>query len=78
MRYFFHLRVAETLVSDSSGERVHESELLDMAIASARELLRSNRISVRSWLGMSYEIADPSGALVLSVPFTQALDAALE
>lgn len=78
MRYFFHLRLQEALVSDSSGERADESELLDMAVASARELLRSNRMSVRSWLGMSYEIADPSGALVLSVPFTRALDAALE
>lgn len=78
MRYFFHLRFAEALVRDSSGERVHESELLDMAVGNARELLRSNKISVRSWLGMSYEIADHRGALVLSVPFTKALDVALE
>jgi hypothetical protein len=78
MRYFFHLRTGEQRFIDMSGENADESELLNRAVADARDMLRTNGISVRHWLAMSYEITDAGGALVLSVPFTEALDATLE
>ena len=77
MRYFFNIRAGEQCFIDIWGQKADESELLNHAVADARDMLRTSKITVRQWLAMGFEITDAGGALVLSVPFTEALDATL-
>lgn len=74
-RYFFHLRDQGGLHLDPEGADLPDDEAAQAeALLNARELLRVSGVSVRSWLGRSYEINTEDGQLVRAVPFTEAID----
>ncbi len=69
-RYYFHIRKGEVLVEDPEGTEVAQTESLeDEAIEAARDLLADGDrqgLDRRVWI---YEIADETGATVLTLPF---------
>jgi Ser/Thr protein kinase RdoA (MazF antagonist) len=74
-RYYFHIRQGNVLVEDSSGVEVSGAEgLEDEAIEAARDLLADGDLQGldrRDWV---YEVADESGATVLTLPFSEAVE----
>ena len=74
-RYFFHLRDRGEAFEDLEGTELGDDEAARTeALLTARELLRIGSLSVREWLGRSYEIVDESGRRVAVVPFPDAID----
>ena len=74
-RYYFHIRKGDVLVEDPEGTEVSETETLeDEAIEAARDLLADGDLQGldrRVWV---YEVADESGATVLTLPFSKAVE----
>ncbi len=74
-RYHFHIRKGEVLVEDPEGTEVSETEALeDEAIEAARDLLADGDLQGldrREWV---YGITDESGATVLTLPFSKAVE----
>ena len=74
-RYYFHIRKGDVLVEDPEGTEVSETETLeDEAIEAARDLLADGDLQGldrREWV---YEVADESGATVLTLPFSEAVE----
>ena len=74
-RYFFHLLDHGTVQEDPEGtELADDTTAHTEALLAARDLLRIGDLSVRDWLGRSYEVVDGSGRLVAVVPFPEAID----
>ena len=74
-RFYFHIRKGDVLVEDPEGTEVSETETLeDEAIEAARDLLADGDLQGldrREWV---YEVADESGATVLTLPFSEAVE----
>ncbi len=74
-RYFFHIRKGDVLVEDSAGIEVSRAEALEEeAIEAARDLLAEGDLQGldrRVWV---YEVADESGTIVLTLPFSEAVE----
>ena len=74
-RFYFHIRKGDVLVEDPEGTEVSETEVLeDEAIEAARDLLADGDLQGldrREWV---YEVADESGATVLTLPFSKAVE----
>jgi hypothetical protein len=74
-RYFFHIRKDDVLVKDPEGVEVAATESLEEeAIEAARDLLAQGDLQGldrREWV---YEVADESGATVLTLPFADAVE----
>ena len=74
-RYHFHIRKGDVLVEDSEGIEVSDAEALEEeAIEAARDLLAEGDLQGldrRIWV---YEVADESGATVLTLPFSEAVE----
>lgn len=73
-RYFFNLRDGGLLLSDAEGEEASVGDLHGLARMNARDMLRTSSLSVRKWMGMSYEITCAAGETVLAMPFSEAMD----
>jgi hypothetical protein len=74
-RYFFHLRDHGEVFEDLEGTELDDDQAARTeALLTARELLRIGQLSVREWLGRSYEVLDESGRIVAVVPFPEAID----
>jgi hypothetical protein len=77
-RYHFHIRKGEVLVEDPEGTEVSETETLeDEAVEAARDLLAEGDLQGldrREWV---FEVADESGATVLTLPFSEAVESDL-
>lgn len=74
-RYYFHLRDHGTLFEDPEGDDFADDAMVrEEALMIARETLRVRSLSVRRWLGLSYEITDETGRLAAAVPFSDAID----
>lgn len=74
-RYFFHLRDQGTLFLDPEGADLPDDDAAHAeALLTAREILRTSDVSVRAWLGRSYEIRKEDGQFVRAVPFVEAMD----
>jgi hypothetical protein len=74
-RYFFHLRDHGEVFEDLEGTELDDDEAARTeALLTARELLRIGQLSVREWLGRSYEIVDETGRPVAIIPFPDAID----
>jgi hypothetical protein len=74
-QYFFHLRDHGEVLEDLEGTELEDDQAARTeALLTARELLRIGQLSVRDWLGRSYEVMDSSGRLVAVVPFPEAID----
>ena len=74
-RYFFHLLDHGEVVEDLEGTELDDDEAARAeALLTARELLRIGQLSVREWLGRSYDIVDESGRSVAIIPFPDAID----
>ncbi len=77
-RYYFHIRKGEVLVEDPEGTEVSETEALeDEAVEAARDLLAEGDLQGldrREWV---FEVADESGATVLTLPFSEAVESDL-
>jgi hypothetical protein len=74
-RYYFNVRDHGAIVEDTEGEELaDEGVVRQLALLNARDILRVHPISVRDWLGLSYEILDEAGQHVVSVPFSEAVD----
>ncbi len=74
-RYYFHIRKGEVFVEDQGGTEVSEAESLEEeAVEAARDLLADGDLQGldrREWV---YEIADETGATVLILPFSEAVE----
>ncbi len=74
-RYYFHIRKGEVLVEDPEGTEVAQTESLeDEAIEAARDLLADGDrqgLDRREWI---YEIADETGATMLTLPFSRTVE----
>jgi hypothetical protein len=74
-RYYFHIRQGDILIQDPEGIEVAETEALkEEAVEAARDLLADGDLQGldrREWL---YEIADESGATVLTLLFSDAVE----
>jgi hypothetical protein len=74
-RYYFHIRKGDVLFEDPEGTEVSETEALeDEAIEAARDLLAEGDLQGldrREWV---YEVADESGATVVTLPFSEAVE----
>jgi len=76
-RYFFHLHDHGIVYRDEEGaEFADDDAAREEALLSARELLGVSSLTVRQWLGRSYEVSDETGRLVAVLPFAEAIDVA--
>ncbi len=75
-RYYFHIRKGDVLAEDPEGIEISEAEPLEEeAIEAARDLLADGDLQGldrRNWV---YEIADETGATVLTFPFQKSVEA---
>ena len=73
-RYFLHIRDGSQLLPDDEGSELHDLDAAKTeALAAAADILAA-RIKAGRSLGYSiFEIAEATGAVVMSVPFRVAL-----
>ncbi len=76
-RYFLHVREAGDLVEDPDGVDFPDVAAARMeAVAAAREIMAEHirkGLDVSSW---SFEVVDEDGRLIMSVPFSEAVQRA--
>jgi hypothetical protein len=73
--YYFHLHDHGRLFEDVEGDDLPDDNAArEYALLNARDALCTRSISVREWLGLSYEVKDDTGRLVGVVPFAEAID----
>jgi hypothetical protein len=73
-RYFFHTRIADTLITDPEGAELRDpDQAWRVARATIRRILDDNGEDPRL-LAACLEVTDASGEIVLEFPFTEALD----
>jgi hypothetical protein len=73
-RYFFYLRDHSEVLEDLEGMNWTTTRLQKPRRSRPPEALRINQLSVREWLGRSYDIADETGRLVAVNAFPDAID----
>jgi hypothetical protein len=74
MRLFFHTRKQGVLADDEQGAEFDSLEEAHReAIASAREIMAERIVMGRPIHGVSFEITDEHGKVVLTVPWEDAL-----
>jgi hypothetical protein len=74
-RLHFHIRQGDLLQSDPEGRDLPAGEvLLDEAIEAARDLLAEGDLQGLDRRGWVFEVADETGATVLVMPFTDAIE----
>jgi hypothetical protein len=73
-RYYMNLRYRDRLFRDEEGDDLPEHALRQHALSTARDLLQARMDSIRSWFECSFEVTDEEGRLVLTVPFTEAVE----
>jgi hypothetical protein len=75
MRYFFHVRDGQTIISDPEGT---ECGSLDEAVVeakvNARELMAERLRAGRAINGQIFELTDDTGQIVAHVKFKDALE----
>ena len=74
-RYFFNLRhrpgPAGLAVDEEGDELADVSAVWEHALFMARDMIARTRTDiVRDWMVCSFEVTDVTGALVLTVPFS--------
>lgn len=73
-RFFFDLHECGNISKDDEGvERVGLEEIRDAAYRSAREVMCAELVEGRLCLACHIEVRDETGAVVLTVPFREAV-----
>lgn len=73
-RYFFHLHECGTLISDEEGMDFTDLDgARENAIAAARDVMSAEVKAGKLCLGCRIEVKDQSGAILLILPFREAL-----
>jgi len=74
--YFLSVRYRGRLFRDEEGEDIPSAiEMKVRALETARELIRTPFLAIPDWLACTLEVTDEAGAMVLSLPFPDAVDA---
>jgi hypothetical protein len=73
-RFYFNLFECGTLIPDDEGRECDASSLRSIAIHEARDLMSGEVKAGRLCVGCRIDVLDEAGSLVLSVPFTDALE----
>jgi hypothetical protein len=75
MRYYFHLRVGDTLSSDELGLELPDLETAYLeAFRGAQEMWTELLAEGSDPFSRAFEIADANGRILLTVPFREVLD----
>ena len=75
-RYYLSVRYRDRLFRDAEGEDIPSGiEIKVRALETARDLIGTPSLTISDWLDCTLEVTDESGAMVLSVPFPEALEA---
>ena len=75
-RYYLSVRYRDRLFRDEEGEEIPSAiEMKVRALETARDLMRTPFLAIPDWLDCTLEIMDETGTTVLSVPFSDALEA---
>ena len=73
-RYFFHLHECGTLYADAEGlDRITMDDVRDEAYRAAREVMCAELADGRLCLSCRIEVRDETGAVVLDLPFREAV-----
>ena len=74
--YFLSVRYRGRLFRDEEGEDIPSAiEMKVRALETARDLIRTPFLAIPDWLDCTLEVTDETGAMVLSLPFPDAVDA---
>ena len=74
--YYLSVRHRDRLFRDDEGEEIPSAiEVKVRALETARDLMRTPFLAIPDWLDCTLEIMDETGTTVLSVPFSDALEA---
>ncbi|UVF22398.1 hypothetical protein HPT29_024895 (plasmid) [Microvirga terrae] len=77
-RYFLHLRYPASedgFARDDEGDEIPDHKALRQhVIETARDLMRGARLkAIPEWLQCTFEVTDESGTVVLTLPFSDAV-----
>jgi hypothetical protein len=77
-RYFLHLRYpdgGDGFARDDEGDDLEDASVLRQHVVNtARELMRGARLrAIPDWRQCSFEVMDEAGAVVLRLPFSEAV-----
>ena len=76
LRYYLSVRYRDRLFRDEEGEDMPSGiEMTARAREMARDLIRTPFLAIPDWLDCTLEVTDETGTMVLSLPFSDALDA---
>jgi len=78
-RYFLHLRYPAKVngfAEDEEGDELPDPSLLrEHVFDTARDLIKHARLSsIRNWFDCTFEVTDETGQIVMTVPFTEAIE----
>jgi hypothetical protein len=74
-RYHLSVRYRDRLFRDEGEDMPSGIEMKVRALETARDLIRTPFLAIPDWLDCTLEVTDETGAMVLSVPFPEAVEA---
>jgi hypothetical protein len=74
-RYYFHVSLEGTLLSDPGGRQLPDADAAwEQARTAALDLMRTDFGQPVNWARCHFEVTDETGEIVLENPFTEAIE----